>query len=87
MGWYDKDGNLSPMFKSVEQGAATSVWCATSPQLDGMGGLYCEDCDVAEAWHDGLRPFSGVRAHAVDPAAARRLWAMSEEMTGVRFAV
>ena len=35
-------------FKTAEQGAATSVWCATSPQLDGMGGVYCEDVDIAE---------------------------------------
>ncbi len=36
-------------FKTVPQGAATSVWCATSGQLDGMGGVYCEDCDIARA--------------------------------------
>ena len=35
--------------KTVEQGAATTIWCATTPQLDGMGGLYCEDCDVSPA--------------------------------------
>jgi NAD(P)-dependent dehydrogenase (short-subunit alcohol dehydrogenase family) len=85
MGWYDSDGNLSDIFKSVEQGAATSIWCATSPQLDGMGGLYCEDCDVAPAWHEGLPRYTGVRAYAVDPDSAQRLWAMSEAMTGVSF--
>ncbi len=85
MGWYDKDGNVNPMFKSTEQGAATSIWCATSPQLNGKGGVYCEDCDIAPAWHEGLRPYTGVRAYAVDPEAARRLWAMSEAMTGVSF--
>jgi hypothetical protein len=37
----------SKNLKTVEQGAATSVWCATSPQLDGMGGVYCENCDIA----------------------------------------
>lgn len=85
MGWYDSEGNLSSIFKSTEQGAATSIWCATSPQLDGMGGLYCEDCDVALAWHEGLPRYTGVRAYAVDPEAAKRLWAMSEAMTGVSF--
>ena len=47
-GWIDEDGNPRRRFKTPEQGAATSLWCATTPQLDGMGGVYCEDCDVAE---------------------------------------
>jgi NAD(P)-dependent dehydrogenase (short-subunit alcohol dehydrogenase family) len=85
MGWYDADGNLSPMFKSIEQGAATSIWCATSPRLDGMGGLYCEDCDIAPVWHAGLKPYTGVRTYAVDSATAGRLWTLSEGMTGVSF--
>jgi hypothetical protein len=34
-------------FKTIEQGAATTVWCATSPQLAGLGGVYCENCDIA----------------------------------------
>ncbi len=83
MGWYDKDGNLNDIFKSVEQGAATSVWCATSPMLDGMGGVYCEDCDIAPAWHEGLAPYTGVRDYAVDPEMAVRLWTLSQAMTGV----
>ena len=37
------------VFKNAEQGAATSVWCATSHQLNGMGGVYCENCDIARA--------------------------------------
>lgn len=85
MGWYDSEGNLSSIFKSTEQGAATSIWCATSPQLDGKGGVYCEDCDVASAWHEGLPRYTGVRAYAVDPDSAQRLWAMSEVLTGVSF--
>ena len=40
MGWYDAQGYLNPVFKTVEQGAATSVWCATSPQLAVKGGVY-----------------------------------------------
>ncbi|MET7676898.1 SDR family NAD(P)-dependent oxidoreductase, partial [Streptomyces seoulensis] len=49
-GWIDEQGNpLNPAgFKTPEQGAATQVWAATSPRLDGLGGLYLEDCDVAE---------------------------------------
>jgi NAD(P)-dependent dehydrogenase (short-subunit alcohol dehydrogenase family) len=82
-GWIDEDGNLvNPGFKTPEQGAATQVWAATSPQLEGMGGVYCEDCDIAEyAGDDPSAP--GVRAHAVDPDQAARLWALSAELTGV----
>ena len=47
-GWIDANGDLAdPTFKTPEQGAATQVWAATSPQLDGLGGLYCQDCDIA----------------------------------------
>ncbi len=86
MGWIDKDGNVDPRFKSVEQGAATSVWCATSPMLADKGGVYCEDCDIAAMWVEGMSMNVGVRAHAVDPQAAARLWTVSEAMTGVAFA-
>jgi NAD(P)-dependent dehydrogenase (short-subunit alcohol dehydrogenase family) len=85
MGWIDEDGNgLDTSFKTPEQGAATQVWAATSPQLDGLGGLYLEDCDVAEAIADDDTTASGgVRAWATDPAQAARLWAWSAELTGV----
>ncbi|HEV7647926.1 MAG TPA: SDR family NAD(P)-dependent oxidoreductase [Actinophytocola sp.] len=80
-GWFDENGTMLVEFKTPEQGAATQVWAATSPQLDGMGGAYLEDCDVAEVTAgDGL---SGVRAYAIDPGSARRLWALSAELTGV----
>lgn len=68
-GWINEAGELiSPMFKSPEQGAATQVWAATSPQLDGEGGVYCEDCDIAEPSapeSDPMQP--GVTAWATDP--------------------
>jgi NAD(P)-dependent dehydrogenase (short-subunit alcohol dehydrogenase family) len=85
MGWVDADGNINELFKSPEQGAATSVWAATSPQLDGMGGVYCEDCDIS-APTDIESPFArylGVDAHAIDPDQAARLWTLSAELTGV----
>ena len=85
MGWMDADGNINELFKSPEQGAATSVWAATSPQLDGLGGVYCEDCDVS-APTDVESPFArflGVDAHAIDPDEAARLWTLSAELTGV----
>jgi len=68
-------------FKTVEAGAATSVWAATTPELEGRGGLYCEDCHVARNDGDGL----GYEEYAVDPEAAKRLWALSEELVGERF--
>lgn len=47
MGWIDEQGNVNERFKTPSQGAATSVWCAANAQLDGHGGVYCEDCDIA----------------------------------------
>lgn len=85
MGWIDEQGVINPMFKTPEQGAATSVWAATSPMLDGLGGLYCEDCDVAALWQDGMPQWSCVRSHAIDPVAADRLWELSEVQTGVHY--
>src|SRR5450631_1657604 len=72
-------------FKSPEQGAATATWAATSPMLEGLGGVYCEDCDIAEPTvpDSPEARISGVNAHAIDPAAAARLWAYSAELTGV----
>ena len=76
--------------KTPEQGAATSVWCATSPQLDGKGGVYCVDGDIAEVIErqalEGLhQDLNGVMPWAIDPDLAERLWQLSEEMTGVKF--
>jgi hypothetical protein len=69
--------------KSVEQGAATSVWAATSPELAGRGGVYLEDCQVAgPATADSS---AGVESYAVDAAAAERLWAVSEVLVGQSF--
>ena len=62
-------------FKSVEQGAATTIWCATSAELVGQGGVYCENCDIAPIKNEGD---DGVRPYAIDGATAERLWAWSE---------
>jgi NAD(P)-dependent dehydrogenase (short-subunit alcohol dehydrogenase family) len=72
-------GNFS--FKSVEQGAATSVWAATAPELDDHGGAYLEDCSVGLPTEDADAP-SGVRPWARDPDDAARLWALSEQLVG-----
>jgi NAD(P)-dependent dehydrogenase (short-subunit alcohol dehydrogenase family) len=80
-GWIDeKTGEPHELFKTPEQGAATQVWAATSPQLDGLGGVFCEDCDIAEV-SDGDAP--GVRPYAINPDSAARLWTVSAELTGV----
>jgi NAD(P)-dependent dehydrogenase (short-subunit alcohol dehydrogenase family) len=76
--------------KTAEQGAATSVWCATSSQLDGKGGVYCLDCDIAEVIElqalQGLHQgFHGVIPWAIDPDSAERLWTLSEHMSGLKF--
>ncbi len=81
-GWIDDDGKVNEMFKTVSQGAATAVWCAVSPLLDGKGGVYCEDCNIAEINTTSGRIFRGVRPHAIDPHEADRLWTVSEEMIG-----
>jgi NAD(P)-dependent dehydrogenase (short-subunit alcohol dehydrogenase family) len=80
-GWIDENGDLAdPTFKTPQQGAATQVWAATSPQLAGLGGLYCEDCDIAPIAQNGS---PGVHPHAIDPQQAARLWALSADFTGV----
>ncbi len=79
--------------KTPEQGAATIVWCATSRQLDGLGGVYCENCDIAPLADEkatastaGMpqqdQRASGVMPYAVDAEAADRLWSLSEQLTG-----
>jgi NAD(P)-dependent dehydrogenase (short-subunit alcohol dehydrogenase family) len=75
-----------PVFswKTVPQGAATSVWAGVVAPADEVGGRFCEDCHVAElAEGDALR--AGVRAYALDPDHAKALWAKSEEMVGEAF--
>jgi NAD(P)-dependent dehydrogenase (short-subunit alcohol dehydrogenase family) len=71
-------------WKTIPQGAATSVWSGIVASADEVGGRYCEDCHVAElAEGDDIR--GGVRAYALDPDHAKALWAKSEEMVGERF--
>jgi NAD(P)-dependent dehydrogenase (short-subunit alcohol dehydrogenase family) len=78
--------------KSIPQGAATHVWCAVSPQLDGMGGVFCANSDITgvvtgdiSVSLDQREAHSmDVAPYAIDPASAERLWKVSETMTGVR---
>ena len=71
-------------YKSIPQGAATSVWAGVVAPADAVAAHFCEDCHVAEIVDDpGLR--AGVRAYALDPEHAKALWAKSEELVGERF--
>ncbi|MEW4449130.1 SDR family NAD(P)-dependent oxidoreductase [Qipengyuania sp. JC766] len=71
-------------FKTIPQGAATTCWAATTEELEGKGGLYCEDCQVAPVDDESTQ--GGVRSYALDPDKADRLWALSERMVGESFA-
>jgi NAD(P)-dependent dehydrogenase (short-subunit alcohol dehydrogenase family) len=96
MGFVDESGNIRPEIlanlKTIPQGAATTVWCATSPLLNNIGGVYCADVEVAELAganienNNGLEA-QGVQPYSVDENNARRLWGLSEEMTGIAFEV
>jgi len=72
-------------WKSLPQGAATSVWCAAVADAERIGGRYCEDCHVAQIVPDSDMGRTGVRAYALDPARARALWAKSEQLVSERF--
>jgi NAD(P)-dependent dehydrogenase (short-subunit alcohol dehydrogenase family) len=85
MGWYDEHGKVHEAFKSTAEGAATSVWCATSPLLAGMGGVYCENCNVGAMADENTPRGAGVFPHIRDQALAEALWAKSEALTGVAF--
>lgn len=88
MGFLDAQGQMLPevaaSLKSVSQGAATTVWCATSPLLNTLGGVYCEDGDVAPLASDTSMSV-GVKAYSLDEVNAKRLWTLSEELTGITF--
>jgi len=77
--------NRGMTFKSVESGSATSVFAATAPELAGRGGVYLEDCHVA-AVNDAPDALNGVKSYALDPGNAERLWELSEQLVGQRFA-
>lgn len=84
LGWLDENGELSDavkdIFKTPEQGASTTLWCATSAQLENRGGEYCEDCDIAQLMHEDSPRWQHVAPWAVDDEAAARLWNETEEM-------
>jgi NAD(P)-dependent dehydrogenase (short-subunit alcohol dehydrogenase family) len=98
LGIYDEEGNFrhDPYngYKTLEEGASTTIWCATSPQLANIGGVYCEDTEVAplDTEWKGYNPekfvmTKGVTPEAVNAENAQQLWTLSEGLTGTKFAV
>jgi len=73
-------------FKTIPAGAATSVWAATAAELEGRGGLYMEDCHVAEIADEGFG-VPGVASYALDEASAEKLWSLSEQALGETFSL
>ncbi|CAM3063506.1 oxidoreductase [Chryseobacterium flavum] len=96
LGTHDENGNIKPevqaRLKTIQQGAATTVWCAVSPQLNEIGGVYCENCNIAETDRgqiehkfDEPETIRGVQPYSIDKNNAEHLWKLSEEMLGFRF--
>ena len=81
-----RHGGKPIAYKSVPQGAATSVWAVAVAKADAVGGRYCEDCHAADVIDAPGFTFAGVRPYALDPERAKALWAKSEELVGERFA-
>lgn len=79
----EENSGESVAFKNVEAGAATTCFAATAPEIEGKGGVYLEDCHVADV--DDNDPTGSVKSYAVDPDNAERLWALSEELVGQQF--
>jgi NAD(P)-dependent dehydrogenase (short-subunit alcohol dehydrogenase family) len=72
---------IPPGWKTLEQGAATTIWAAVAPELEGVGGTYLDDCAIARPWTDGGDPPAGTYLpYALDPANADRLWTLSERL-------
>lgn len=90
MGFVDEEGNMRPevlaSLKTIPQGAATTVWCATTPLLNNIGGVYCEDVEVALLASDS-RMSAGVKCYSLDEAEAKRLWKWTEETCGISFSI
>ena len=86
LGWMKEDGSLSDLaknfFKTTSQGASTTLWCATSSSLNNIGGVFCEDCDIAKIKSEvdeSMRRYFGVADWAVDIDEASKLWELTEK--------
>ena len=78
-GWLNDSGKLPDRWRLPEQCAATSVWAATAPELNGVGGIYLENCNQAGPWRPE-EPMAGVKPYALSRDNALRLWDMSERL-------
>jgi NAD(P)-dependent dehydrogenase (short-subunit alcohol dehydrogenase family) len=104
MGALNADGTANPeavaaskkIQKTIEQGAATSVWAATSPNLNNVGGVYCENVEIAEfdpnfynsgEWQNNMFGLKGIAPFALDQESAQKLWTLSEELTECKFEI
>jgi NAD(P)-dependent dehydrogenase (short-subunit alcohol dehydrogenase family) len=89
-GFVDDQGNVIPevinTLKTIPQGAATTVWAATSPLLNETGGVYLEDVDIAGLAIESSMQ-SGVKPYSLEEASAKQLWDLAEELTGATFEV
>ena len=91
LGWLKEDGSPSDLalqgFKTPSQGATTTLWVATSPMLKDIGGIYCENCNVAQLKSEFENPeasrYIGVADWAVSKEDAKRLWDYSENFGGM----
>ena len=86
LGWMKEDGSLSDLaknfFKTASQGASTTLWCATSSSLNNIGGVFCEDCDIAKIKSEvdeSMQRYFGVADWAVDIDEASKLWELTEK--------
>lgn len=82
IGWSAQSGSPE---KSLSQGAATEIWAALHPDLNGQSGLYLEDCQIAKHIPIEEMGAAGVIEEALDPAVADRLWDVSEQIVGQKF--
>lgn len=89
-GFYDEKGNpvqeVIASLKTIPQGAATTIWVATSPLLNNIGGVYCEDSNIAELAL-GQEMEAGVKPYSLDETSAKRLWKLTQKLTGITFEV
>ena len=86
LGWMKEDGSLSDLaknfFKTTSQGASTTLWCATSSSLNNIGGVFCEDCDIAKIKSEvdeSMQRYFGVADWAVDVDEASKLWELTDK--------
>lgn len=88
LGYTDAEGNILPevaaSLKTIPQGAATTIWAATSKLLNDIGGVYCENADIASL-NANEEIIGGIKAYSLDEKNAKRLWKLSEKMTGIKF--